>query len=215
MEAEAREIAARYGLEAGDGLLDALMIAKQEIDGGPSNTAAQHIGDLLGVSSRMVFQHKSDKGAGPLWRSAWGRWVPSGLCTRYAVAACTPSEDEAVTVAELDRLDTLSDAAHRRLDAHVVNEYRRGVVEMLEMALFGDLDLVEDGAQKPELDEWRTRRAQLTAAVRAHVETRHANDAAEPREQGAIEKEIEAELRELARQMAERSLHEAGVSSGT
>ncbi len=163
LDAAARELAHGRGLVAGDGLLDALVVARHDLKGGPSQAAARQVADLAGVSDRTVYSYGSGAGALPLARTAFGRWVPQGLCRKYAQDALTSAP---AGPAELDRLDAISPEVHRALDAKVEANYRQQVIDMFEHVLLGELP--EDGDDA--LAEIRQVREEIVELSRKHGE---------------------------------------------
>lgn len=208
LDAATEALAASRGMTAGEGLLDALVIAKHELKGGPSATAAKNLGELAGVSGRTLFTYKSDGGTGALRRTAWGRWVPVGLCSAYVKMALEVLPSAPPT---LDQLRELPVAVHRRLDALAEAEYRRQVEQMFEAVLLGDLEQLDDADCGPALEKVRQQRLALVEVVRARVMAARVESAKSAGEDAAVEAEIEKELRALAGSLAQQALRAAGV----
>ncbi len=210
LEPAVRELAARHGLEAGEGLLDALVIAKHELQGGPSRVAALQIGELRGVSDRTVFKYRVQGKVAGLHRRAWGRWVPLGLCAKYAASALGETGAQEETKPELDRLDGGSAGVHRALDDRAGAEYRRQVVEMFEFVLLGDLDRVKDAERGALFEQILAQRNELRDLAREYVKTPRSQEGLDS-DSATIETEIEAVMGKIARSLAEQALRDAGL----
>lgn len=184
------------------------MIAKHELKGGPSAAAAENLGELAGVSGRTLFIYKSDGGIRPLRRTAWGRWVPAGLCSAYVRTALEVPPSAPPT---LDQLRELPEAVHRRLDALAEAEYRRQVQQMFEAVLLGDLGQSDDAGSEPALEKIRQQRQALVDIARAQVMAGRVESPKGPDDDAGVEAEVEKELRALASSLTQQALRAAGV----